>query len=396
MHDRSPTLFLILITTCSATAFARPQYLKAFVEEYPHLRERALEAKCGLCHPNKSKKVRNDYGRALAEHTGRNMKSRRDLEVALRKTAFELNGLDVAFAEWLAVTLPGRPFADREDMLRVAVRRNCEQPLPVPLDLQLLLVQSEHPDPTWSGAAIRGLLRYEHDGRPHPLAVEKLITRRWRLTPPNVERDLDDFRREYARRLTVVLDAGEDARREHDRLKSIALSSRADPESSQFLAECLTSNVASLRNAARAVPFFNSRVVPGARIAYVERVLTDNELVRSAILAVPDAFGPWDDLESHVERFVDSDDEAVRIRARVWRSRLVAPHQPPIDQLVDALRSADASAREFALHELGTCGRQALPAFATVLPLINDENPRVVAAAVDAVQRIQPHLATAD
>ena len=52
------------------TASARPDYFKTFQEHYKEssILEDAKKAKCNTCHYGKSKKNRNDYGKALSEH----------------------------------------------------------------------------------------------------------------------------------------------------------------------------------------------------------------------------------------------------------------------------------------------------------------------------------------
>jgi hypothetical protein len=46
-------------------AQARPDYLKAFNATYPALKAEAEAAKCGICHPEEKKAVRNDYAKAF-------------------------------------------------------------------------------------------------------------------------------------------------------------------------------------------------------------------------------------------------------------------------------------------------------------------------------------------
>ena len=53
----------ILFTSASAV----PVFKKAFEDSYPDAKKVAEEQKCNLCHFGKSKKNKNDYGRALAE-----------------------------------------------------------------------------------------------------------------------------------------------------------------------------------------------------------------------------------------------------------------------------------------------------------------------------------------
>jgi hypothetical protein len=73
-----------------APAQARPGYSKAFAEKYPNL-EAAKEAKCGVCHDDpKSKKTRNDYGKAFGKDLGeKNSKDNDKINAALDKVAGE-------------------------------------------------------------------------------------------------------------------------------------------------------------------------------------------------------------------------------------------------------------------------------------------------------------------
>jgi cytochrome c553 len=67
------------------SAEARPGYLKAFMAKYDGLAAAAKKAKCGVCHPVKSKKMRNDYGAALGKLTGKNQKDAAKIAEALGK-----------------------------------------------------------------------------------------------------------------------------------------------------------------------------------------------------------------------------------------------------------------------------------------------------------------------
>jgi hypothetical protein len=48
-------------------AQARPKYLGAFIEKYPKVAAEAGKVKCGVCHPETDKKVRNDYAMAVGK-----------------------------------------------------------------------------------------------------------------------------------------------------------------------------------------------------------------------------------------------------------------------------------------------------------------------------------------
>lgn len=70
-----------LLVAATGSAQARPQYLKAFQGKYPDVKE-AAKVKCGVCHPEKNKKVRNAYGKALGG--GLTKKNEKDAD-ALKK-----------------------------------------------------------------------------------------------------------------------------------------------------------------------------------------------------------------------------------------------------------------------------------------------------------------------
>lgn len=69
-------LFGLMLVASQNSAEARPQYLKhktepekSFLGMYPDVKE-AETLKCGVCHPEKSKKVRNNYGKAIQKALG--------------------------------------------------------------------------------------------------------------------------------------------------------------------------------------------------------------------------------------------------------------------------------------------------------------------------------------
>lgn len=65
-------------------AQARPQYLKSFLDTYPALKEEASKVKCGACHPETDKKVRNDYAMAFGKGlTDKNLKEEEGIKKAL-------------------------------------------------------------------------------------------------------------------------------------------------------------------------------------------------------------------------------------------------------------------------------------------------------------------------
>lgn len=57
------------LSLCVSTpeAQARPQYFKEFKAKYEKLADQADAKKCGVCHPGKNKKMRNDYGKAMVK-----------------------------------------------------------------------------------------------------------------------------------------------------------------------------------------------------------------------------------------------------------------------------------------------------------------------------------------
>lgn len=61
-------------------AQARPLYLKEFAGKYEKLADQAKEMKCGVCHPGKNKKMRNDYGKAISAALGKDKKNVKDKE----------------------------------------------------------------------------------------------------------------------------------------------------------------------------------------------------------------------------------------------------------------------------------------------------------------------------
>lgn len=81
-----------MVVSASREAEARPQYLKGFATEYEGLKDKVEEKKCGVCHPAKSKKVKNDYGVALGKAIGaKNEKDAEKIKAALGKAGEEKN-----------------------------------------------------------------------------------------------------------------------------------------------------------------------------------------------------------------------------------------------------------------------------------------------------------------
>lgn len=84
--------FLLLIPATllldASPVFARKQYMDAFKARYPKVAE-AQKITCAACHPAKSKKVRNDYGQALAKLVGK--KNQKDAD-AINNALGQLGG----------------------------------------------------------------------------------------------------------------------------------------------------------------------------------------------------------------------------------------------------------------------------------------------------------------
>ena len=72
-------LLAVSVSLFSASpAFARKQYMDAFKAKYPKVAN-ATKITCAACHPAKSKKVRNEYGKALADALGAKKVKDKDL-----------------------------------------------------------------------------------------------------------------------------------------------------------------------------------------------------------------------------------------------------------------------------------------------------------------------------
>lgn len=80
------------------SAQARPQYKVSFEQEYPEVSEKnGTEGKvtCFVCHPEKDKKKRNNYGEALTKSLGKpNAKDKEEISKALVKTEAEKSAVD--------------------------------------------------------------------------------------------------------------------------------------------------------------------------------------------------------------------------------------------------------------------------------------------------------------
>ncbi|QDT37816.1 hypothetical protein [Stratiformator vulcanicus] len=62
-------IVLTVMFCLGSTADARPNYLKAFAEQYPKVEPQLSTKKCFVCHDS-NKKIRNHYGQAFEETLG--------------------------------------------------------------------------------------------------------------------------------------------------------------------------------------------------------------------------------------------------------------------------------------------------------------------------------------
>lgn len=89
-------------------AQARPKYLGAFTKKYDKVAAQAKKVKCGVCHFGKSKKNRNDYGKALMKNVKKNEKKVDKINAALEKTESAKNAKGETFGSLIkAGKLPG-------------------------------------------------------------------------------------------------------------------------------------------------------------------------------------------------------------------------------------------------------------------------------------------------
>lgn len=86
---------LAITLMTSESAFARAQYLKAFKAKYGEKELKGVKVTCGVCHPTKSKKERNNYGAALGKLVGKkNEKDAKKIEEAIGKAEKEKSATD--------------------------------------------------------------------------------------------------------------------------------------------------------------------------------------------------------------------------------------------------------------------------------------------------------------
>lgn len=83
----SVLLGLFALSVFVGSVSARPQYKKVSDERYKDspIAEAAADAKCNLCHFGKSKKNRNDFGKALSKYLNK------DVYTELKSDADKLN-----------------------------------------------------------------------------------------------------------------------------------------------------------------------------------------------------------------------------------------------------------------------------------------------------------------
>ena len=84
---------LILASAFAGGADARPAYKSAFEKKYPKVKENN-KITCGVCHPEKSKKVKNDYGTALGKVIKKNEKDKDKIAEALGKIESEKSSVE--------------------------------------------------------------------------------------------------------------------------------------------------------------------------------------------------------------------------------------------------------------------------------------------------------------
>jgi len=98
---------LMLASAFTGGADARPGYMKEFKSKYTKVAENN-KITCAVCHPAKSKKERNDYGKALGKAIAKNEKDAKKIGEALDKAAKEKNAKGETFGSLLeAGKLPG-------------------------------------------------------------------------------------------------------------------------------------------------------------------------------------------------------------------------------------------------------------------------------------------------
>lgn len=91
---------LVGLAISAPEAQARPSYPKMFIGKYENMKDLVAEVKCGVCHPEMDKKIRNDYGKALVEALDGAKNAKEDaFNAALEKAAAAKNGDGKSFGE---------------------------------------------------------------------------------------------------------------------------------------------------------------------------------------------------------------------------------------------------------------------------------------------------------
>lgn len=81
-------------------AEARPKYLGVFLEAYPAVKEEASKVKCGICHPEQDKKVRNAYAMAVGKGLPeKNAKEDEAIKKAMTEAEAEKNADGKAYGD---------------------------------------------------------------------------------------------------------------------------------------------------------------------------------------------------------------------------------------------------------------------------------------------------------
>ena len=94
----------LIFASAFSSADARPKYKAGFEKKYPKVVEGTAEKKidCGVCHPDKDKKVRNNYGEALGKAIAKNEADEKKIEEALGKIESEKSAVkDKTFGDLL-------------------------------------------------------------------------------------------------------------------------------------------------------------------------------------------------------------------------------------------------------------------------------------------------------
>ncbi len=90
-------------------AQARLKYFVGFGKKYPNLKSTAKKVKCNICHFGKTKKNRNDYGKALMKNIKKDEKVAEKIAAALGKTEAAKNAKGVTFGSLIRDgKLPGK------------------------------------------------------------------------------------------------------------------------------------------------------------------------------------------------------------------------------------------------------------------------------------------------